>query len=124
MTAAEQEALKLTMAKKAADMEKGLSRRDAILTAFKLCFPVDYEECIKQVKDSPGGTDNLYEFLEEAIKTALQAHEKGPPLNAEPEKADISNPALQTPLNAQNTQSGAKQSGLEGLKGYVTRKPA
>ena len=65
------------------------------------------------------------EALAEILKICEERAEKGPTLNAKPEKADSSTRAPETPPKAQEITSGApKGNGLDGLKNYVKRKTA
>ena len=57
-----------------------LSHREAVLAAFKCCFPDDYEECVRIAAEAPDGENTLYEFLESLLKKPIQEQKTISPL--------------------------------------------
>jgi hypothetical protein len=45
----------------------GHDRRTAILRAFELCFPQDYQDCMKLVADEPDGEAELCYILQKQV---------------------------------------------------------
>jgi hypothetical protein len=81
-------------------------------------------EDFRKLKELTESQDKFYSFAKYVIKKAPQTHEKGPILSAEPKRIETHGIAPETVPQAQETPSGAKQNGLEGLKNYIERKSA
>ena len=107
-----------TVTEHAATLEAdGLSRKDAIMAAFKR-FPEAFRKCRELVEKGRGGEDELYSFLEFVIEKGPQSAPGGPQLNAETKQAETRGKAPEKQPRA------IIKTGLEGLKNYVKRERA
>jgi hypothetical protein len=57
------------------EINGGLDRRVATLSAFELCFPGEFRECMRIAAGTPDGETVLYEFLEGLLINSQYARE-------------------------------------------------